>query len=188
MTIQELAQSIQEKVDAKSERLSQIDEKINNVKSAIALKKLEVNTSIEKGESDAAVLNTRNIRDMQDELDVLQKVRDDIISKPALSENEINSSWQQFSKKFLDEFSPLEAKLENAYNAYVEAINDLVTLKESISHQASFIIRIANEQNLKARLTTPISVELIKYWPGKDYLVKLNNVSYGSYGLSAYFE
>lgn len=127
-------QAISQKVSQKSDELSQVQRKIE---AAVARKA-----------TDEAVSLTQRKRIIEDELQILQQVRQNIADEPAYTVYELQEAWQVIVSRCDSNVEALYPRIEKAYADYREAVDTLLLLRNEASRVGRTLKLLAAHEHI----------------------------------------
>ena len=172
MTLKELSNKFADK----NKRISEINEKIEAVSLEIAGLNEQELTGIQNEKPDFVIKLLQKRRDKEDELQILNRVRDSIKTSPVISSDEIIDAWSGISADIIGEFeNEVLPELTEAYERFCQAVENVIVLRQKAHEPACRLKRMAEVENVPVRINNPFSnVNLATYYPNRTVLAKLN--------------
>jgi hypothetical protein len=172
MTIQDLKY----KAAVKAQKTQEISEKIESIRKKISANDLEIEQGILNGSADDAVILTKQKRDLQDELSILERVKKNVEAAPAFTVEDIYAAWDQYSGAAAEEMLELVRSMEQAYQAYSETFTAVLDKNKAASDFKKELVLLGQKQGITdIRIRTPFTkIDLDHCVPDRTILGKLN--------------
>lgn len=141
-------EALQKQKEEKAHELQAISQKVAQKAEELSQVQCKIETAVAHKSPDEAVSLTQQKRIIEDELQILQQVRQNIADEPAYTVHELHEAWQGIVSQCDSDVEALYPKLEKAYADYREAVDTLLSLRNGASQSGRALKLLAAGEHI----------------------------------------